>query len=229
MKELVSIDGVHEILAGTQKRLALEKIAVCQLLPLSGAFDLEAYGAAYVHAEQQSLKAIKKQLNTLNWLPLRLDPEAEMLIDNHASMKRFIKSGTQIQPTSADFGNDFVHVLTRAALTYGWNDIRTAQILKRIAVLFRELSCLVAIVYFSSFLVDREITEIELTDPDNLEQIARDFATLLLPPPKPRRMAPAPEQQQKPPTGKTRKGRNKPPFLQVVDGDKDSEEPEKAE
>ncbi|MDD3289052.1 MAG: hypothetical protein PHX43_08680 [Alphaproteobacteria bacterium] len=200
-----------------QDRLSLEKAEVVSLHPLEAISDKEEYASIYVRAEQLGLKIIKKSLNEVNWLPLRLDPDSEMMTSNRESMKQWVaRDDLTAAPSAEIFGNDFMHVLTRASIHFGWDDIRIAQLAHRIALLFRDLSCLVGIVYYSAWLAEQRVDHVLLTDPTNLFETAKEFAEITAPK-KEKKTTPTIEQDK---SGMPKeKGGAKRPTLRVIKDD----------
>lgn len=215
VKRLLGLEELSEHMKLAQARLSQERVEIVDQNKLPDDFDKEEYSFAYVRAEQLGLKSIKKSLDEVSWLPIKLDPDAEIIEDNRNAMKSWIKSEKIVQPTSENFGNDFMHALARAAIVYGWDDIRTAQLSARIAHLFKDLSCLVAIAYYSAWVAESGLDSVKLSNPEDLHRTALELAALV------RAVAPKviiPAKEQDKPTSKNR---TKPPFLRVV---KDDEE-----
>lgn len=210
VKRLLGLEELGDCMKIAQNRLSFERMQITKQNKLPNDFDKEGYSFEYVHAEQFGLKAIKKSLDEVSWLPIRLDPDAEIIANNRTAMKCWLKKEDCQQPTADDFGNDFIHALARAAIVYGWDDIRTAQLAARIAHLFKDLSCLVAIAYYSAWIAENGIEQVKLSDPDDLVKTARELAALIRSF-APKLIVPAKEQDSPPP-----KTREKPSFLHVV-------------
>ena len=217
MKRIVEIDELGERMKSAQERLSHEREKILGQNNLSGDFSREEYTFAYMRAEQFGLKAIKKSLDEVAWLPLKLDPDTEMMSSNHTAMTLWLKNESKAQPTAENFGNDFIHAIARAAVVYGWDDIRVAQLSARIAHLFKDLSCLVGIAYYSAWITEGRIERIKLSNPDDLHKTVLELAAFMRAT-APKVITPAKEQDD---PGKKSKNKEKPTFLHVV---KDEEE-----
>lgn len=179
MKKRISFIELRDSLKGAQDRLNAEKSALSEILPLEAGFNREQYVLAYTQAEQYGLKTIRKMLKGFDWLPVKLDPENEFVSENPALLLVWLQNGSKEQPSAQSFGNDFVHALARSGLMFGWDDLRTARLAQRIACLFRDLCCLVGVVYFSSFLTEEARDDIALTNPQDIVLTAKEFAELI--------------------------------------------------
>jgi hypothetical protein len=78
-----------------------------------------------------------------------------------------------------EFGNDFIHALTRCSLRFGWEDSEVNQLAARIAVLFRDLSCLIGLVYYCTWLNDNDIAAVEVSNPSDLCGTVEEIAALI--------------------------------------------------
>jgi hypothetical protein len=174
-----TLPEVQDQMRWAQDRLSRERLAITRMLPLDDGFDKKIYGEAYRFAEHLLLRKIKHHLGDLAWLPVRLDPDAELRLYPEIFLKEWVLHGPSSQPSSFDFGNDFVHAVARAGITFGWNDIRTARLTLRIAHLFCNLSYLVSIVFFASYLPDLAISELDLSDPMDLALTTKELADLI--------------------------------------------------
>ncbi len=178
MKRFVSTDELHDHLVDAEKRLAEEKNAILKACPLAGPCPREAYAFAYVRAERLGVKALTQRLSGLNDLPLQLDVHPEMMGANREPIKRWIKTGKD-EACADDFGNDFMHALTRAAVTDGWNAPAFHNLLGRITGLFGDLACLINAAYFSSWLSENRVESVELTAPGDLQRTVMELAALM--------------------------------------------------
>lgn len=218
MKHIVEIEELGDFMQRAQSGLSRERMDIVGQNSLSGKVDREEYTFAYLRAEQFGLKVIKRSLKEVEWLPLKLDPDTEMLASNRKAMKIWLKGEGPNQPTAENFGNDFMHALARSALAHGWDDIRVAQLAARIARLFLDLSCLVGIAYYSAWIAESRIDHVKLSNPADLHQTAVELAEFLRTS-GPKVITPAKEQD-KP----SSKKHGNPPFLHVVKSEEDSNE-----
>lgn len=179
MSGIISIDALRSHLDNAKDRLSLEKASILQVSPLSPDFKREEYAFAYVRAERLGMKALNHRLAEIAWLPMQLDPSSEILSEGRNSMKRWLSSAMSKAPDSDEFGNDFMHALTRTGLIHGWDTVEYLKISKRIADLFCELSCLIGIVYYCTWLSEHGVTELRISKPDNLNRTAEEIAALL--------------------------------------------------
>jgi hypothetical protein len=69
--------------------------------------------------------------------------------------------------------------LERSAIRHGWEDPATARVASRIANLFRDLSCLIGLIYYSSWLVEHEVEGIALSNPDDLNRSVVEIAAIV--------------------------------------------------
>lgn len=178
MKRFVHMDELRDHLIQAEKRLAEEKDDILQAAPLTGPCNREEYAFAYVRTERLGLKALSQKLATLDWLPLQLDVHPEMMGTNREPMKRWIKSSGNCA-SSADFGNDFMHALTRASIIDGWNTPRCQNLMSRITNLFCDLSCLISAAYYTNWLAEKNVEKVQLTAPDDLQQTTCELAALM--------------------------------------------------
>jgi hypothetical protein len=178
----ISIDDLRKHLENARDRLSLEKQKILKAHPLPD-FKREEYAFAYVRAERVGLRVINRRLAEIAWLPMQLDPKAELASDDRNSMKRWVTSvfngSPDIAPDADIFGNDFIHTLTRCGLSFGWDGADFLKLAARIGNLFRDLSCLIGMIYYCSWLSENGIEGIELSDPDNICGSAEEIATLL--------------------------------------------------
>lgn len=175
----INLDQLRTHLATAKERLATEKNAILDLNPLRDGFNREEYAFAYVRAERLGMKAINRRLAEIEWLPMQLDAKAEIISENRASMKRWLSSSLSGMPGADEFGNDFMHALTRCALTHDWDHPEFLKLSGRIANLFRDLSCLIGIVYYCTWLAENRIDDVKLTEPENLGKTAEEIALLM--------------------------------------------------
>jgi len=182
ISKAISIDDLRKHLENARDRLSLEKQKILKAHPLSD-FKREEYAFAYVRAERIGLRVINRRLAEIAWLPMQLDPRSELASDDRNSMKRWLTSlftgSPDIAPDADIFGNDFIHALTRCGLSLGWDGADFLKLAARVGNLFRDLSCLIGMIYYCSWLSENGIEGIELSDPDNICGSAEEIATLL--------------------------------------------------
>lgn len=179
MDRCVHIDDLRGHLETAKDKLSHEKAEILKLHPLPDDFNREEYAFHYVRAERFGLKAINRRLAEIAWLPMQLDPHTEMLSESRNSMKRWLTASLSIKPDSAHFGNDFIHALTRCALEHGNEHPATMRLSGRIANLFRDLSCLIGLIYYCTWLSENHIEGVELTNPQDLNRTAEEIAALI--------------------------------------------------
>ncbi|MBV8060556.1 MAG: hypothetical protein JO126_02315 [Alphaproteobacteria bacterium] len=174
----VTIPRLKALLANAKDRLSSEKRQLLELYPVNGALNREGYGFAYLRAERVGLAIINDRLEDVAWLPMHLDPAAEMMDDHRAALKKWIASEKSGAPSMDDFGNDFIHVLTRSALHAGWEAAEWRRLATRVANLFHDLSCLIGMIYYTTWFEENDVEAISLTDPGNLGLSAMEMTAL---------------------------------------------------
>ena len=210
------MDELRDHLIQAEVRLAGEKNEILEAHPLSGPCNREEYAFAYVRAERLGVKAIAQRLATMNWLPLQLDVHPEMMGKNREPIKHWIKASKD-EVSSEDFGNDFMHALTRVALANGWNSNPFQHLSSRITNLFGELSCLINAAYYCNWLVENNVEKIELTSPDDLHQTVTELGALLQSPSFIKHVREAKKKvAAKRAGGNLVKGNGKPPKLHII-------------
>lgn len=177
MTKLVQLATYADLLNQAQEQLSRDKAHIFKLYPLHQ-FNRESYAFAYLRAERIGMTAINRRLAELRWLPVHLDTSEETLAFNRESLKRWLKSTTASPPGSGEFGNDFIHAMTRCALKTGWASKDFHQLIRRTSQLFSELSCLVGIVYYCQILLEQGVEVVGLNDPNNLPMTALEFASM---------------------------------------------------
>jgi hypothetical protein len=113
-----------------------------------------------------------------------------------------------------------MHALTRTGMAHGWDDREFQKVSLRVADLFRDLSCLIGIVYYCTWLSEHGVTELRLSDPNNLSRTAEEIATLLQSPEIYRQLKAKEQNDSLKPKGKKTKQPRKekaPPILHVID------------
>lgn len=175
----VSIDELRLHLENAKEKLSLEKQKILGLCPLLKEFNREEYVFSYVRAERVGMRAINRRLSEISWLPMQLDPRSEIISDDRNSMKRWLTSAVLGAPDSEIFGNDFIHALTRCSLKYDWEHSELIKLTARIANLFRDLSCLIGLIYYCSWMSENNIDSLQLSNPEDLNRTAEEIAALL--------------------------------------------------
>src|SRR6202021_3217065 len=84
--------------------------------------------------------------------------------ESRSSMKRWVTAALAGKPDSDEFGNDFMHALARCGLALGWDHPEFIKLAARIANLFRDLSCLIGIVYYCTWLAENRIDDTPLSN-----------------------------------------------------------------
>ena len=150
---------------------------------------------------------------------MQLDPRTEMLSESRTSMKRWLTASLAVKPGSDQFGNDFIHALTRCAVAHGSEHPATMRLTGRVANLFRDLSCLIGLIYYCTWLSENSIEGVELSDPSNLSRTAEEIAALIQSPEIYRHIR-AREQNDEKAGAKSKKhakAKKAPPILRVIE------------
>jgi hypothetical protein len=179
MTKSVHIDTLRTHLDHAKERLSSEKAEILKLYPLETPFSREEYAFVYVRAERLGMRAINRRLAEIAWLPMQLDPRSEIMSESRSSMKRWVTAALAGAPGSEEFGNDFMHALARCGLSSGWDSPDFIKLAGRVANLFRDLSCLIGLIYYCTWLSENSIEALELSDPTDLNRTAEEIAILL--------------------------------------------------
>jgi hypothetical protein len=110
---------------------------------------------------------------------MQLDAKAEIVSENRSSMKRWLTSAFTGKPGADEFGNDFMHSLTRCGVLHGWDHPEFIKLASRIANLFRDLSCLIGVVYYCTWLAENRVEDIKLSNPADLVKTAEEISMLM--------------------------------------------------
>ena len=175
----ISLEHLGEHLSLAKERLSVEKKEILKNNPLPEGFNREEYVFAYLRAEREGMQAIHARLSEIAWLPMQLDPHSELVTEHRNPMKRWLGSNGGGDPSASDFGNDFIHALTRAAVCHGASDNVSKKLMQRIAGLFRDLSCLIGMIYYATWLAERNVEGIALSDPDDLHRSVVEIAAIV--------------------------------------------------
>jgi len=179
MSKTVNLEELRRHLGHAKERLSREKSEILGLHPLKNGFNREEYAFAYVRAERLGMRAINRRLSEIDWLPMQLDTRSEIVSESRSSMKRWLTAAFTSAPDSDEFGNDFMHALARCGLALGWDHPDFIKLASRIANLFRNLSCLIGIVYYCTWLAENRVEDIRLSNPEDLGKTAEEIATLM--------------------------------------------------
>ena len=72
-----------------------------------------------------------------------------------------------------------MHALTRSGMLEGWDTPAFGKLARRISSLFHELSCLIGVVYYCTWLAEHGVEEIRVSKPDDIRRTAEEIAILL--------------------------------------------------
>jgi hypothetical protein len=184
MGKTLSLDDFRQHLEDARERLAQEKTIILHLHPftnpLPGTFSREEYAFSYLRAERLGVKTIQRSLASIAWLPLQLDPQEEIDAKGRAVITRWTRDTRPTStPDGSMFGNDFIHVLTRGGLLCGWDSAEFTATMTRIARLYHDLSCLVGLVFYGTWLAQNRIQTFRLSNTDDLERMAVEVFALI--------------------------------------------------
>lgn len=181
MGYFLTLPDMESIFEAARKKLALERKEILSLAPLSD-FSPDTYGFSYMRAEHLGLDIVTNYLEDLLWLPMRLDPKAEIMMCEKKDIKKWMSSPKKEQPNSDIFGNDFIHALTRLALKYGWESAEFRVASLRIGRLSRDLSWLIGLIYYGVWMAENGLAGVLVSDPNDLERTALEISTLMYSP-----------------------------------------------
>ncbi len=178
MRRIFTLEDLQKQFEIARGRLSFIRADILCATPLPPDFSHELYSFSYLRAERLGLAAISNSLNRISWLPMHLEPEAEITLTNKAAMKRWLSQKPRNQPDNEDFGNDFIHALTRVALVKGWEgpEFRTTSL--RIGDLFHDLSCLIGLIYYGVWMAENGISGVLISNPDDLERTAKEISDI---------------------------------------------------
>jgi len=179
MAKSITIAALRKHLENAKAKISLEKSTLLNLNPLKDTFSREEYVFAYIRAERVGMRAINRRLGEIDWLPMKIDPRSEILDEGRSSLKRWIVNTLKKQPDSDEFGNDFIHAIARSGLAYGWDSPTMIKLMIRVANLFRDLSCLIGLLYYCNWLEENKIETAYITDPENLNRTAEEITALI--------------------------------------------------
>lgn len=214
----ISLEELGEHLTVAKEQLSHEKKEILKRDHLKSGFNHEEYAFAYLRAERVGMQAINSRLAEIAWLPMQLDPQSELVSDNRSAMKKWVIGLGHKEPTAEEFGNDFIHALARSAVCHGWDNPSTKKMMVRVANLFRDLSCLIGMIYFTTWLAERDVEGIALSDPEDLYRSVVEIAAIVQSPELHRALTLRAEEIKK---AKAKKALEKdkkksPPFLRLI-------------
>ena len=216
MAHILTLGDLQKHFEEAREKLSRDRLNILIASPLPDNFSRDAYGFSYMRAERLGMEVISQCLKEVAWLPMQLDPRAEIVLENRNELKRWLSDGGAAQPDGNNFGNDFIHALTRTALAHGWHSAECRALAARIGELFHDLSCLIGLIYYGVWMSENGIEGLPITNPQDLERTAQEISTMTRSPQiaallKRRRLD---AETQAKPTTKTKKEK---PVLRVVD------------
>lgn len=176
---LITIDEFKAHLDRVQEKLVAEKQSIMEYAPAPDNMPREAYAFAYLRAERIALRSVNRRLEALSWMPIQLNPRLDLQDSRRESMKRWIKTELSGPPDADSFGNDLVHALARCGIAHDWDGAECSHMAMRIATLFQDMACLVALIQYSIWLSERGLAGLALTDPDNLSLSLCDIVSFV--------------------------------------------------
>jgi hypothetical protein len=178
LAKLLTLEDLQQHFENARDRLAHDRQSILSLAPLPDNFNRDEYGFSYMRAERIGMEAITERLEKISWLPMQLDPQSEIILENRNAMKKWLASAQNAQPDGEAFGNDFIHALTRTALLDGWDSKKFKNLATQVGSLFHDLSCLIGLIYYGVWMSENGIAGVPISDPDNLERTAQEIAAL---------------------------------------------------
>jgi len=178
MARLLTLGDLQKHFEDARDKLSRDRTDILSTSPLPKDFSRDEYVFTYMRAERVGMEVITHSLKEVAWLPMQLDPQSEILLENRNSMKKWLGSAMLGQPDGETFGNDFIHALTRMALAKGWNSNEFRSLAVRIGDLFHDLSCLIGLIYYGVWMSENGIEGLPVSDPEDLERTAQEIALL---------------------------------------------------
>ncbi|MEJ0061909.1 MAG: hypothetical protein WDO70_01545 [Alphaproteobacteria bacterium] len=173
------ITDLRARLMAAKDRLAVERLSIFALYPLEDEYNREEYAFAYIRAERLGIKTIQRRMAEISWLPAKLDTSTDLTADTRDRLAHWVKHGENIKPDAAVFGNEFLHCLARCMLHHGPDSAEFKGLADRIALLFRDLSYLIASIHCCSMFKELGLEHVRLTAPNDLGKIAFDLTITL--------------------------------------------------
>jgi hypothetical protein len=178
MAQILTLGDLQKHFEEARDKLSRDRQNILETAPLPEGFNRDEYGFSYMRAERIGMEVITQSLREVSWLPMQLDPQSEILLENREGMKKWLGSPFKGQPDGDVFGNDFIHALTRSALTQGWQSNEFRALATRIGTLFHDLSCLIGLIYYGVWMSENGIEGLPITNPEDLERTAQEIALL---------------------------------------------------
>ncbi|MGB9152040.1 MAG: hypothetical protein WCD70_03020 [Alphaproteobacteria bacterium] len=178
MSRLLTLGDLQKHFEQARDKLSHDRQEILAISPLPEDFSRDEYSFSYMRAERIGMDVINHSLKEVAWLPMQLDPQSEILLENRGAVKKWLASAITGQPNGDVFGNDFIHALTRTALTEGWNSTDFRALAMRIGELFHDLSCLIGLIYYSVWMSENGIEGLPISNPDDLERTAQEISLL---------------------------------------------------
>ena len=178
MSRLLTLGDLQRHFEQARDKLSHDRQEILATSPLPDDFSRDEYSFSYMRAERIGMDVINHSLKEVAWLPMQLDPQSEILLENRGAVKKWLGSPASGQPDGDVFGNDFIHALTRTALTQGWNSKDFRMLALRIGELFHDLSCLIGLIYYSVWMSENGIEGLPISNPDDLERTAQEISLL---------------------------------------------------
>lgn len=175
----ITIDEFKAHLDRVNERLERERQSIAEYAPAPTDMPRESYAFAYLRAERIALRSINRRLDALSWMPIQLNPQIDLQDSRRESMKRWIKTELSAPADADSFGNELVHALARCGIAHEWDGAECAHMAMRIATLFQDMACLVALIQYSIWLNDRGIAGLSLSDVDNLSLCLCDIVSFI--------------------------------------------------
>jgi len=182
MGRILTLDDLQRHFDLVREKLSHERKEILSVAPLPDDFCHDTYGFSYLRAERIGMGVLTERLQEISWLPVRLDPQTEVILQNKNVIKKWLSSDSPGQPNSSMFGNDFIHALTRVALANGWQSLEFRAMALRIGELFHDLSCLIGLIYYGVWMAENGIGGVLVSNTYDLEKMVRDIFNLSLSP-----------------------------------------------
>lgn len=166
---------LRTMLAAIKDKIAVEREAIFGAHKIPAKTSRDEYVFAYLHAERLGMQAIRDSLEVVSWLPTQLDPDGEVDSAMRAQMRDWIMGKGPATPDAEQFGNDFIHALTRGALNLGLNKKDFHAMVARVGALFHDLACLISMIHCVNELRSLRVEKVSLSDATDLAAMAHDL------------------------------------------------------
>jgi hypothetical protein len=219
MAKLLTLGDLQVHFEQARDKLSRDREEILATSPLAVDFSRDEYSFSYMRAERIGMEVITHSLREVAWLPMQLDPQSEIMLEDRSSIKRWLGSSLTGQPDGTVFGNDFIHALTRMGLDKGWHSDEFRNLALRVGELFHDLSCLIGLIYYGVWMSENGIEGLPISDPEDLERTAQEISVLTRSPEvarllKKRKEAAMPKKSVTQETAREKKGR---PMLRVIE------------